>query len=151
MSNDKKYINYKYSSEEVEISDVLPLEGVNQTAFFDMIAEARKTAMKENIKANSIILNEKFAKVNPHLFNFCGAVFELPAMICGLECSYISDELPDDFAFAVLERRKTEREWLIEKTKNDTAREIFEWLEKHCFFNGFEIVETYFKGHYKLD
>ena len=114
--DEKKYIEYKYSDKVVEISDVLPLEGVNQNAFFDMIAEARKTAMKENIKANSIILNEKFAKVNPHLFNFCGAVFELPAMICGLECSYTSDELPDDFAFAILERRKTEREHLVQET-----------------------------------
>lgn len=45
-------------------------------------------------------------------------------------------------------------EVLIEKgyrKESDTAREIFEWLEKHCFFNGFEIVETYFKERYNLD
>ncbi len=130
--DEKKRIKYIDTSKAVEITDI---ESVNQTAFFDMIAEAMKMATKEDIKANSIILNEKFAKVNPHLFNLFGAVGELPAMICGLECSMVSDELPDEYAFAILEKPKTEREWLIEKTKSDTAREILDeakkWVKAH--------------------
>ena len=33
----------------------------------------------------------------------------------------------------------------------DTAKEILEWLEKHCFFNGFDIVETYFRERYGVE
>ena len=33
----------------------------------------------------------------------------------------------------------------------DTAKEIFEWFEKHCFFNGFEIVETYFRERFGVE
>ena len=35
--------------------------------------------------------------------------------------------------------------------QKDTAKEIFEWLEKHCFFNGFEIVEQYFRERYGVE
>ena len=37
------------------------------------------------------------------------------------------------------------------RKESDTAKEIFEWFEKHCFFNGFEIVEAYFKEHFGVE
>ena len=39
----------------------------------------------------------------------------------------------------------------VEQAVKDTAKEIFDWLEKHCFFNGFEIVETYFRERYGVE
>ena len=39
----------------------------------------------------------------------------------------------------------------IQQAVKDTAKEIFEWLEKHCFFNCFEIVEAYFKERYGVE
>ena len=40
---------------------------------------------------------------------------------------------------------------MIQQAVKDTAKEILEWLEKHCFFNGFDIVETYFRERYGLE
>jgi hypothetical protein len=127
---EKKYIKYIDTSKEVEISDVLPMEGVDtHNKFADMVHEAIVTAMKEDIKVNSVVLNEKFAKVNPHLFNIFGMKGAFPAMICGLECSMITNELPDEYVFAILEAKTTEREKLIAKTKSDTAKEIIKWIK----------------------
>lgn len=89
----------------------------------DIIAEAYAKALKEGIKANTVIIDEHFAKVNAFDFVFGRAVMSLPPMICGLEVQ-VSDELPDCCSFAVLEVPETERERLIRKAKSDAAREI---------------------------
>ena len=124
--DEKKYIEYKYSDKMVEVNDVLPMDGIKVNPFQDEIKNALKIAMKESIKANSIILNEKFAKVNPYFFNWFGLTAQIPPMICGLECSLISDELPDEYAFAILEKPQTERQHLTEIVKNETAQEVLE-------------------------
>lgn len=67
------------------------------------IAEAKRRAMQEGIKANSIMINERLIKTKPfirQLFN--SVITQIPPMICGLEAR-ITDELPDEYAFAVLE------------------------------------------------
>lgn len=91
----------------------------------DMLAEAYAKALKEDIKANTVIIDEHFAKVNALDFVFGRDVMHLPPMICGLEVQ-VSDELPDGYSFAVLEAPETERERLIRKAKSEAAREIFE-------------------------
>jgi hypothetical protein len=52
---------------------------------------------------------------------------------------------------ADLEYEKNWGKQQTEQAVKDTAKEIFEWLEKHCFFNGFEIVETYFRERYGVE
>ena len=108
----------------------------------DMLAEAKAKALKEGIKANTVIIDEHFAKVNAFDFVFGRDVMHLPPMICGLEVQ-VSDELPDGYSFAVLEAPETERERLIRKAKSEVAREIFEEIEKiinEPFAVGFDLL-----------
>lgn len=122
----------------------LPAENFNPAASFitaddvisesvkslsDMLAEAKAKALKEGIKANTVIIDEHFAKVNAFDFVFGRAVMSLPPMICGLEVQ-VSDELPSGYDFAVLEAPETERERLIRKAKSEVAREICCKIEK---------------------
>ena len=119
---------YKISAADfVTVDDVLE-ESTKSLA--DMIAEAYMKALKEDIKANTVIIDEHFAKVNAFDFAFGRDVMHLPPMICGLEIQ-VSDELPDGYDFAVLEVPETERDRLIRKTKSEVAREIFEEIERN--------------------
>lgn len=94
------------------------------------IAEAYRRAMQEGIKANSIMINDRLVKTNSFVFRFCnGTVAQMPPMICGLE-AHITDELPDEYAFAVLEKPQTERDEIVEQTRKDTVREFVEKLKE---------------------
>lgn len=106
---------------EITKEDVLEYEpnGINK-----MILAAVREAYAEDIKANSIIINKKFVKVPSHWANIMGSYSELPPMICGLECYFTNDELPEDYSFAVLEAHHTERERLIADTTDVVARSI---------------------------
>lgn len=97
----------------------------------DMLAEAKAKALKEGIKANTVIIDEHFAKVNAFDFVFGRAVMSLPPMICGLEVQ-VSDELPDGYDFAVLEFPETERDRLVRKTRTEAIKEFAERLIKKC-------------------
>lgn len=125
--DEKKRIKYIDTSKAVEITDIESLEQ-DKKDIWDMIREAQALALKEGIKANSIVINKKFVKVPSVWLNICGSPRQLPNMICGLECYFTDTEFPDNYSFAVLEKPQTEREWLIEKTKSDTAREIYKEL-----------------------
>lgn len=37
---------------------------------------------------------------------------------------------------------------IFDEVRKETAREIFKWLERHCFSDGFEIIKAYFKEKY---
>ncbi|MBR2335828.1 MAG: hypothetical protein IKA62_06370 [Clostridia bacterium] len=95
----------------------------------DFIAEAKKTAIKENIIANTVIINETFAKTNDIGIVFGRSILHIPPMICGLEV-HISDELPDGYDFAVVRAPETERERIIKQANKKLAEEIFEEIEK---------------------
>lgn len=119
---DKKYITYGGIK---EISDIDLDFSPESPSLIDMLIEAKKHAYAENIKANSIVINKNFVKT-PYL------IFEdgiLPPMICGLEVYFTTDELPKNYAFAVLEKDKTERELIIEKTRKETAEKFAERLK----------------------
>lgn len=139
----KKYGTCEQCNTELDI-DGEPSENFNPAASFitaddvisesvkslsDMLAEAKAKALKEGIKANTVIIDEHFAKVNAFDFVFGRVVMHLPPMICGLEIQ-VSDELPDGYDFAVLEVPETERERLIKEAKAEVAREIFDELEE---------------------
>lgn len=85
--------------------------------FISAVKEAQDEAMKEGIRANTIMINSRLAKVEKFvamITPFLGA--QVPPMICGLEAK-LADDLPEEFAFAVTEAPKTERERLIEELK----------------------------------
>lgn len=87
------------------------------------IAEARKLAFQEGIKANTVLINEKYAKVNS--FTYLGDIF--PAMICGLE-AYKTDELPDGYAFAVVEAPQTASERYEVQIRNKISKYLLQEL-----------------------
>lgn len=123
---DKKYITYDGIK---EISDIDLDFSQESPSLIDMLIEAKKHAYAENIKANSIVINKNFVKT-PYL------IFEdgiLPPMICGLEVYFTTDELPKNYAFAVLEKYKTERELIIEKTRKETVEKFAERLKLRLF------------------
>lgn len=117
--DEKKYVKYT-------IEDDLKLV----KSFKEMVMEAGKHALKEGIKANSIIINKDFVRVKKSWINNGFSYSELPDMICGLECYLTDNDLPENYSFAVVEKPQTERERLIEKIKSDTAREILTELLK---------------------
>ena len=65
-------------------------------SIYELIAEAVHEATRNNIKANSIVINKNLVKV-PERFG------EYPTMICGLKTYNVSCDLPDDYLFAVLQ------------------------------------------------
>ena len=135
--DEKKYI--KYTIETINDKDDLKLG----KSFKEMVMEAVKHALKEGIKANSIIINKDFVRVKKSWVNNGFSYSELPDMICGLECYLTDNDLPENYSFAVVEKPQTERERLIEKTKSDTAREILDEVSKH--YGGAWLVELYKK------
>lgn len=72
--------------------------------FVKAILEAEKLAFAENIKANSIFLNEKYVKIKEFVYQteHCDPRVVQP-MICGLDVYFTADELPDGYSFAVFE------------------------------------------------
>lgn len=66
-----------------------------QKSIYELVAEARCEAIKEGIKANAIVINKNLVKV-PEMFP------HYPMMICGLKNYLTSNELPEDYLFAVL-------------------------------------------------
>lgn len=97
----------------------------------ELLMQSYKHALNEGIKANTVILDEHFCKVNG--FAFCignnGMGYgSLPPMICGMEIRGVSKgELPAGYDFAVFEAPMTEREALIWDTKRSVIRQI--WRE----------------------
>lgn len=72
--------------------------------FFDLVKKATAQAMNEGIKANSIVINENMVRV-PESWIYAPLVGArmLPKMICGLNVYLTTNELPDNYAFAILE------------------------------------------------
>lgn len=102
---------------------------------FEQIRQAKKEAIKHNIKANAIVINDKlqFSKARFITFKYSPTTYneivKIPPMILGLRTIF-SDELPDGVDFAILhndsilsqkeeiEKLKQENEELREKLKH---------------------------------
>lgn len=121
---EKKYI--KYTTDTITDKDDLE----RGKSFQEMVMEAVKQAFKEGIKANSIIINKDFVRVKKSWINNGFSYSELPDMICGLECYFTDNELPDNYSFAVLETSQTERERLISQAKAEKSIEILKEIGK---------------------
>lgn len=117
-----------YVRDEITRDDLL-------MSFHEHIIEAFKESMKHNIKANTVVINENLVKVEPFRVRVLNDRYaDMPPMICGLEVKYSQGELPDDYAFAVLERPYTDREELVRETTKQIKRDIKKWVKKHKFY-----------------
>lgn len=116
---------------KVELTDKHVISESTKT-LEDLLMESYKHALREGIKANTVILDENFCKVNGFDFligNNGMGYRRLPPMICGMEIRGVSKgELPEGYNFAVFEATMTEREALI----RDTVRGMYSLL-KHEF------------------
>lgn len=59
--------------------------------------------MNEDIKANSIVINENMVRVPETWIRTPFGASMLPRMICGMNVYLTTNELPDNYSFAVLE------------------------------------------------
>ena len=82
------------------LSDAVLEEG---KSILELIEYARIEAVRNGIKANSIVINRGLVKVT-------GDYFMFPDMICGLKSYLTSTELPEDYAFAVLHDPNREKQ-----------------------------------------
>lgn len=104
------------------------------------IQEAEQEALRQHIRANSVMLNRKIALVRQSYAAMNGGVTEYPPMVCGLS-AFLTDELPDDIAFVVFEspnppltreeRIKQEaRQEFLDELRTMTFEEIADLIEK---------------------
>lgn len=91
---------------EITSEDML---GEATTSLEDLIWEAHKTALHNGIRANTVMINKRLAKTSAFVQSFSGGVMDIPPMICGLE-AYVTDEIPNEFAFCLAEAPETKRE-----------------------------------------
>ena len=89
-----------------------------------------KQALKEGISANTVILNKKFAKVNPIDVYYYGNVMRIPPMIAGLE-AVASDEMPDNVSFLILEADRNSTDRFVRVIEDRTIKEFIKRFESH--------------------
>ena len=127
-----------YRKAELTDKDVI---GEATKTIEDLFMKSYKHALQEGIKANTVILDKNFCKVNgfDFLIGDHGMGYRrLPPMICGMEIRGVSDgELPEGYNFAVFETTMTEREALI----RDTVHGMYSLL-KHEFTKLMEIRDV---------
>ena len=130
MKKDGEYLVFDNAKiDDVSVEDMKPLD---MSVIAKQIAEACNEAILQKIEANTIIINEKYAKsknmVCPGPF---GGKWNIPPMLCGLRVKF--EDLPEKFAFALTKFPiKTEQE-LKEEVRKQTAKEIYNWLVEHSY------------------
>lgn len=128
--------DFKISKESVDKVSKLKIDSTLDLglgkSLTDLIWEAQKEAIKEGIKANTIILSKHITKVNGFALYNGFNYMELPPMVCGLEV-FASDELPDGYDFSLVEAPMTAREKLIAETRADTVRKMESLLIDEVF------------------
>ena len=116
----------KFTKEELTSADIISEASVT---IEKMITEAYAEAIKRNIKANTIVINKNLVEVKPFVIKYSNGFQELPPMICGLEAHFTDNELPDGYAFSILEAQCTEREFLVQQTRENSVREFAKELK----------------------
>lgn len=107
----------------VELTDADVLEA--KFSLEDFIWDAYKTALHNGIRANTVMINKRLAKVNGFVHVFTGSFMDIPPMICGLE-AYVTDEIPKEFAFGLVEAPETKKEKYIEEGRRLGYEEGYE-------------------------
>ena len=133
-------------NEEIQYGGIIEEEGIMESVpIHEMVMDAYNEAVKRGIKANTIIINKNLVEVKPFTVNDGFGFSELPPMICGMQAFFTDKELPDDYAFSVLEAKCTEREFLIQQTRENSVREFAKILkEKVLNFCGTEEENAYY-------
>lgn len=103
---------------------------------FEAVREAYEFALREGIRANTLLIDKNFAKVSglhvllqKDAFGTHGV--SLPPMIMGLEARIAP--LPAGFGFAVTEVTETNRDKLYAEAKAAGRREVIEQLKEFLF------------------
>ena len=110
-------------SEPVEITEDMLSE--SKLNLEDFIYDAWKESLKNNIRANTVMISKRLAKVNRFVHLFGTSYAEFPPLICGLE-AYVTDELPEEFAFGVVEAPETQRELVFENGRKAGYRQGYD-------------------------
>lgn len=112
---------------------------MNKVNLINYIQQAKQEAWQQHIKANSVMLNRTIKLVHKGYTAMNGSVTEYPPMICGLS-AFLTDELPDDIAFAVLENpnppltpeakiRQKARQEFLDELRTMTYEDIAQLIE----------------------
>lgn len=108
----------------------------------EYIKKAEIEGMKRDLKANCVLINKQLELIErswAHM-NIDGTVNIYPPMICGL-ASYLTDELPEDTAFAIFraenlpptreqEIKQQAREELLDELREMSFSKVIEMLHR---------------------
>ena len=101
----EKNVHIEFIKQQLHSDDRIEVAREN---FFDTVVKARAAALKDGIKANSIVINKNMVRVRSFPFGdgFTRGIYFAPDMVCGLNVYLTEDELPEGYSFAVLEGPK---------------------------------------------
>lgn len=133
-------ITKKYEPVKITEDDMLSEPKVSLT---DLIVEAQMAALKENIRANTVMISKRLAKVNRFVQVFPDSYAEFPPLICGLE-AYVTDEMPEEFAFGLVEAPMTKREAVFEDGRKTGYREGYDQGYEQGIKDFAERLKTYY-------
>lgn len=106
----------------------------------EYIQQAQGEAVKQHINANSVMLNRNLMLVCESYSKIGNALYRTPPMICGLS-AFLTDELPDNVAFSVLENpnppltreaeiKQEARQEFLDELRTMTYEDIVQLIEK---------------------
>lgn len=95
----------------------------NILSYSELIQQAFNEAIKNYIKANTILINRNLAYFPGVDVCISNHVRELPSMIMGLEAYFVND-LPEDCVFVICRKEKTAREQLEEEVRKEILTEV---------------------------
>ena len=143
MKDEKKVEQNKEFEVEFDVHKE-DLDKMEPWDWVSAIKEAKEEAVKEGIKANRILINSnsRLMKINPFALMYTpqmGCLY--PPMICGLEV-FLSLDMPEEFAFAITEAPKTERERLIEDLKAENHELRVKLSKKKKLYEKLHLLHT---------
>ena len=99
----------------------------------EIVCEAIKEAVKREIKANTIVINERLIETQPFVFKHLNTYSEFPPMICGLEAHIVKDQLPNEYGFAILENPNKQKTMTFEELKAEANRQGYSLVKKPTY------------------
>ena len=116
------------------------------------LIKAKETALENAIIANTVLINDKFAKVKNFSICLDNTVYAVPPMIAGLYIKFV--DLPKQFAFALAQLPEPDGAKLLAEAREESRRvtlgEVVEWLLNEAGQPGEEIFQMFIK-HFGLD
>lgn len=146
MKKDRK--KYLYYGNKLETLEPFPCpEKGGEEVIADLakeIADAYNESILNKIEANTVIINEKYAKTNSSIYpGPFGGHWDFPPMLYGLSVAF--SDLPEKFAFALAKTNIKTSKQLEEEVRKETAKHIVEMLKAAKMF-----VKTHFEAYEEL-